>query len=472
MSGITSYGAYIPHFRLDRASIAAALGGRADTGSRAIASYDEDATSMGVAAARHALKAADDRRLVRQLYFATAAPPYLDKTNAAAIHAALRLDASVLAVDMIGSVRSGVGALVCAAASRDSVLSVLADVRVGLPGSDDERNGGDAAAAFVFAGDANTSVIAEVIGHHSTTAEVLDRWREPSLSTSRVWEERFGESVLVPVALDTWRRALDSAGIEASQIDHLIVSGLSARCISAIERQSGCRPAASRDSHVTSIGNSGVAQPGISLADALDRANPGENVALIVVGDGASVIMLRTTEALVGRRQPVSVATQVSCGYRSIGYPTYLQWRGLLDRDPPRRPIPVPPAAPPSQRRVTWKFGFVGSECEACNSRYLPPVRVCAQCGVADRMLPRSFADARATVATFTVDRLTYSPSPPVIAAVIDFDGGGRFKCELTDLAPDSIVVGARVEMTFRRLGTVSGVHNYFWKARPLTTEG
>src|SRR4029434_9689146 len=45
------------------------------------------------------------------LYFATAAPAYLDKTNAAAIHAALALDTRAPAFDMVGSVRSGAGAL-------------------------------------------------------------------------------------------------------------------------------------------------------------------------------------------------------------------------------------------------------------------------------------------------------------------------------------------------------------------------
>jgi len=50
----------------------------------------------------------------------------------------------------------------------------------------------------------------------------------------------------------------------------------------------------------------------------------------------------------------------------------------------------------------------------------------------------------------------------------IAVDGGGRFRCELTDATP-SLAIGDRVEMTFRRLTTsTSGVHNYFWKARPV----
>jgi hydroxymethylglutaryl-CoA synthase len=33
------------------------------------------------------------------------------------------------------------------------------------------------------------------------------------------------------------------------------------------------------------------------------------------------------------------------------------------------------------------------------------------------------------------------------------------------------VTIGQRVEMTFRRLFTAEGVHNYFWKAKPITTE-
>ena len=83
-------------------------------------------------------------------------------------------------------------------------------------------------------------------------------------------------------------------------------------------------------------------------------------------------------------------------------------------------------------------------------------------------MTPVRVADRAATVVTFTVDRLAYTPSPPLVAAVLDFDGGGRFRCALTDVDAASVQIGDRVEMTFRRVDTAHGVHNYFWKARPL----
>jgi uncharacterized OB-fold protein len=87
-------------------------------------------------------------------------------------------------------------------------------------------------------------------------------------------------------------------------------------------------------------------------------------------------------------------------------------------------------------------------------------------------MTEERLADTEGTIATYTIDRLAFSPSPPVIAAVVNFDGGGRFTCEMTDAVPDEIEIGKRVAMTFRRLYTATnGVHDYFWKARLLREE-
>jgi uncharacterized OB-fold protein len=161
------------------------------------------------------------------------------------------------------------------------------------------------------------------------------------------------------------------------------------------------------------------------------------------------------------------VAKQAAGGAR-VAYNTFLTWRGFLKREPPRRPDPVAPAAPPSRRSEAWKFGFTGSRCQACGSRHMPPARVCLKCHAVDKMAPERMADVPATIATYTVDRLAYSLSPPVVVGVLDFEGGGRFTCELTDVDPASVKIGDRVEMTFRRPMTAGGVHNYFWKARPL----
>jgi uncharacterized OB-fold protein len=119
-------------------------------------------------------------------------------------------------------------------------------------------------------------------------------------------------------------------------------------------------------------------------------------------------------------------------------------------------------------RNEGWKFGFAASRCLECGFVHLPPTRVCLSCRSVDRMEPQRLADVRGTVATYTVDHLAFSLSPPMVGAVIDFDGGGRYRGEMTDMDPGAVAIGSRVEMTFRRLYTAQGVHNYFWKARPV----
>src|SRR4051794_11999593 len=102
--GIVDYGAYVPHYRLKAEEIASALGSGSGSGARSVSSHDEDTTSMGVEAARRMARANGPPA---DLFFATTAPAYADKTNAAAIHAALRLDPSAAAVDVTGSLRGG-----------------------------------------------------------------------------------------------------------------------------------------------------------------------------------------------------------------------------------------------------------------------------------------------------------------------------------------------------------------------------
>jgi len=466
VNGIIAYGAYLPYFRLDRKAIGDALGSSAGSGTRSVASYDEDTTSMAVEAARATLRAAPNVR-PGALYFATAAPAYLDKTNASAIHAALALDASTPAFDMLGSVRSGAGALSAAIDSARPTLAALADIRTGLPGGGDEREGGDGAVAFLLADSADRSVIAEPIARAAATAEFLERWRLPGDAVSRQWEERFGEHAYVPLGEAAVRDALKQAGVGADVVRSWIVTGPHSRASRRVAGAMGAAKGAVADDLAAAIGNTGTAHAGLMLAAAFDRAKPDELIAVVSLADGCDVTIWRTTAAIASRRPAPTVTAQLASAGR-VTYSTFLTWRGFLQREPPRRPDPERPAAPPSFRADAWKFAFTGSRCQACSAVHLPPQRVCVKCHAIDRMTPERLADKPATIATFTVDRLAYSLSPPVVAAVIDFEGGGRFQCELTDVDPASVKIGDRVEMTFRRLFTAGSVHNYFWKARPL----
>lgn len=437
--GLVGYGAYLPAYRLGSDS-----GVR---GRRVVASFDEDATTMAVEAAR-GLAAAGS------LWWASTTPPYLDKTNAAAVHAALRLPSDVTAADLVGSARSTFAGIRAALAVGG--LVVAADVRVGKPGSPDEKAGGDGAAALLFG---SGEVIAEVLATGGETRELLDRWRDPRSTTGEQWEERFGFEQYAGLVRSVAARLLDEAGL--AEADHVVVTSGNA----GVTKRAAALVKGGLSSGGSPIGFSGAADPILGLAAVLDVAGPGETILVLSAVDGCDGALFRTTDLLPQRRAVRPVAAQLERG-REVPYTTYLAWRGLLDRELPRRPEPDRPAGPPSARAAEWKFGFAGTRCTACGFLHLPPLRVCRSCGELDAMETESAADLVGTVATFTIDRLAYSPSPPVIDVVVDFDGGGRTTLEVADADPAAVQVGARVGMAFRRLFTAGNVHNYFWKAR------
>lgn len=466
MRGILALGAHLPHRRLDRSTIAAVAGGGGGKGTRTVAGYDEDATTLAVEAARSVLRG----RPVTpsSLWFATTTPTYADKTNATAIHAALRLPADALAADLAGAARSSVAALLAALAGGGPTLVVAGDVRPGLPGSPDEAAGADAAAAVLVGDDGDGApVIAELVGRASRTEEFLDRWRTPGDTRTRQWEERFGEKRYVPLGTAAFAAALDAAGLTAADVTRVVVASPHARAAKAVVRGLGVGKEAVADDLGATVGNPGATQPLLLLASVLEQAGPGDVVVLLSLADGADALVFRATDA-VGAYEPARpVADQVAAG-APLPYPTYLRWRGLLATEPPRRPEPARPSASAAARSGDWKFGFVASEDRGSGSVHMPPARAAMHGGAIDDMEARPMADAAGTVVTSTIDRLAYSPSPPIVFAVVDFDGGGRLPVELTDCDADEIAIGVRVEMTFRRLFTADGIANYFWKARPL----
>jgi hydroxymethylglutaryl-CoA synthase len=467
MRGILSSAGYVPYRRLRRQAVPEVLGTGGGRGTRSVASHDEDTTTMGLEAARLALGAVP-AAAPGALWFSTPTPAYADKTNATAIHAALRLPAEVPALDFGGALRSGVGALAAALAGSGTVVVVISDMRDGLPGGPDESAGGDAAAALVVGDDGPGSpVIAELLASASATDEFTERWRTPGERRSKVWEERFGETRYLPLGRDAFERALKSAGLEAAQVDRLVVTSMHTRAARSLPPALGVSKEALADDLSSVVGQAGAAHPALVLSSVLEQASPGQVIALVHLADGAEALVLRATEALSGWRPRRPVAEQLAAG-AELPYGKFLAWRGMLHPEPPRRPEPLRVQSPPAWRAEEWKFAFVGSRDRSSGAIHLPPSRVSMRGGAVDDMEPVCLAGTPGTVATFTVDRIAYSPSPPIVFAVIDFDGGGRYPVELTDVDADTLSIGDRVEMTFRRLYSADGVHDYFWKARPV----
>jgi hydroxymethylglutaryl-CoA synthase len=469
MAGIVSYGSYVPYRRLKRSAIATVLGTLAGKGERAIASFDEDSVSMAVEAVRDALKASPGASGdIQALIFATTTSPYAEKLSAAVIGAAAMLPAEIRASDMTGSVRAGLSALLQGAdavsGGAKRALVAIGDCRLAAPEGKAEQTTGDGAVAFVLGAD---NVIAEIEGSSSLTREFLDTWRAQGERFAHSWEERFTLTQAHGPMLGTViKNVLQQAKVAPGDLSKIILDTPNPRAADEIARALKIDPAKFSDSFALTIGQTGAAHAGLMLAAALPSAKPGDRILVATVADGADAILLRVTPAAANFKPVHSVGRMIE-SKGDVSYANYLKWREILPTEPPRRPDPDRPAGPPMMRSEKWKFGFIGSRCTNCGTPQLPPQLVCVKCHQRGKMEPYGFADRTAKIATYAIDRLAYSLNPPTVNVVIDFDGGGRFLCEMTDCEPDKVAIGEEVEMTFRRLFTADGVNNYFWKARP-----
>ncbi len=450
-SGIVAISAYLPRYRLTAEEIARThrrAPGAAT--SRRLAGFDEDALTMAVEAGR---RLGDHFDRVGSVVFCTTTPPYASKNNASAAHAALGLPEEVPAFDLGGAVRSGLGVL---AGGRPGTLLLTGDLSTARPGAAAELRHGDAAAAVLLGDPA--AAIAEIVDLESATEELLEQWRLPETPWLRVSEDRFAMS-RYGALLD---RALARlfARVNRDAIDHVVVSAPSWRVAGAAARTLGrVAPVCA----FPGIGFAGSSDLPVALCGLLRSIEPGETALAVSLADGCDALVIRATELLADHRpDPLR--------HDSDGeIPTYIEaltWRGLLEREPPRRPAPNPVSPPASARAVGWKYALHGAVCQSCGAVSSPPQKVCVRCGGVGSE-PVDLSRRSATVRTFSVDRLAFTPNPPLVAAVVDFDGGGRLEVELTDCAPEAVAVGQRVRMTFRRRHSSDGIHNYVWKATP-----
>src|SRR6185437_5471820 len=255
--------------------------------------------------------------------------------------------------------------------------------------------------------------------------------------------------------------------VELGGVRRFAVAGMNARAVrsvaGAVQEATGAKLEGADLAGI--VGNAGAAQAGLALADLLDAAEAGETLLLISLADGADALVLRATGAIAeGRGEPLRA--QVDRGV-TIGYPQYLLWRERLAAERPRRPDPDRPSAPFAWRNRQYKLSMTGGRCRKCGAVQFPLPRVCYQCHTADEFEPVSASGRTARIVTFTVDRLAFSLSPPLVSAIVAFDQGGRLHCELTDVR-QPLGVGDEVVPTFRRGATIGGIRNYIWKARPM----
>jgi len=482
MAGIVSYGAYIPLYRINRAEFNRAWGGFALPGETAVANYDEDSLTMAMEAATDCLKGFDSK-YVDGLFLATTTCPYKERLGSSILAAALDLPSGIRTMDVTGTLRAGTTAMAAAldainAGSARNVLVTVADCRLGAPSGDFEQVLGSGAAALLLG---KESVIAEIRGSYFLSDEFSGVWRADGDIFLRSWEGRMvldkGYSSSLPEVMAT---LMQKYGLSPDDFAKVVYDApTDVRRHAAVARNLKFDASQVQDPMYLTLGNTGAAMATMMLVAALEEATPGDRMLFASYGNGADAFLLETTTAvenLGGRR---GIKRHMESKLMLTNYETYLRWRGIIPLEAARRPEQSPTSISALWRNRKEILALYGVRCLNCGTpQYVnpsssfttgvTPVRLCVVCHAKDQFEPYRFADKKATVFTFTQDNLAASPDPPATVTVVDFDEGGRAVFDMTDRDPAQLKVGMRVEMTFRKLFFDRGIHNYYWKTRPV----
>ena len=465
MVGIAAYGAYVPRFRLG-----AGTSGWNTGSERSVANFDEDSVTMAVAAGLDCLRGRD-RQSVDGLIFATTPPPYAEKQCAAIIAEALDLRRDIFSADVTDVLRAGTNGLKAAldsvaAGSAKQVLVIASDSRQGAPKGDTERNSGDGAAAFLVS---QEDTIASLEGFYSITDNMLDNWRSAQDPFVRSWEDRFtteeGLERILGEALSGYFQLQGSAAGDVARVALYAPDG---RRHGQLARGFGFSAEQVQDSLYGRLGNTGAAFSLMLLVAALEQAGPGQLLLAVSYGDGSDVVGLRTTSAIKTRTPVMGVTGYLDSKLVLDDYETYAGWRNVWITDSAaRRPTPPSPSAAAIWREGDRNIRLYGASCDNCGYVQYPPQRVCVDCQARDESTPVRFSDRLGTVFTYSLDYIAGTTDIPLVIAAVDFEGGGRILCMMTDRALEEVAIDMPVEMSFRKLRVVNGIHNYYWKAIP-----
>ncbi|HUJ88989.1 MAG TPA: hydroxymethylglutaryl-CoA synthase, partial [Syntrophorhabdales bacterium] len=393
ITGITSIGAYMPIYRLTRQEIGRMWRAKGSAGEKAVAGYDEDAVTMGVAAAQDCMRRRrkpegnhrnnPDGKQIDALYFATTTAPYKEKQSAAIIASVLDLDKRCITADFTNSLRTGTTALKSAldavkSGSADHAMIIASDCRPGAPKGKFEQILGDGASAITVG---SSDVIARVEGSYSIFSEFTDVWRTEADHFVKSGEGRFVDEVgYMPLMEEAISGLMKNASLGPGDFSKAVFSAPDAREHADLAKRIGFDPSRVQDPFFTRIGNTGTASGLVMLVAALEEASPGDRIMFANYGDGCDAFLLVVTEEIAHVRTQPTLKERLE-RKRAIDYGTYLNWRDLVPFEASSLPERAEPSLASRWRERRVIASLKGVKCKNCGTPQIHPLgqamRIC-----------------------------------------------------------------------------------------------
>jgi hydroxymethylglutaryl-CoA synthase len=298
MSGIVSYGSYIPRFRIKPEEIARVWGEDAENIkngiyvlSKSVPAPDEDVATISVEAARNALKRCKvEPENVGAIFIGSESHPYAVKPTATIVAAAIGVGFNLFSADYEFACKAGTAAMqnVKAMVDADFIkygMAIGSDTSQGAPGDVLEYTASAGGTAMILG---KTNVIAEINSTLSVTSDTPDFWRREGQPYPSHGERFTGEPAYFRHVVSASKEMMERQGTTPKDYKYAVFHQPNGKFPTRAAKLLGFSEEQYKDGLLTPfIGNTYSASMMTGLSAILDLANPGDRILAVSFGSGA-----------------------------------------------------------------------------------------------------------------------------------------------------------------------------------------
>lgn len=298
MIGIISYGAYIPLYRIKPSQIAQTWGKETQeiekslgVSEKAVASYDEDAVTLGIEAAVKAINLAQiDPQDIGGITVGSESHPYAVKPTSTTVAEILGMGTDYLAADLEFACKAGTAGIqllsgLISQGKTRYVIAIGSDVAQSKPSDVLEYTASSAAAAFVLG---KQDTIANILDFTSYSSDTPDFWRKDGEKFPSHAGRFTGTPAYFTHVLGASQALLKKLKMTPQDFDHAVFHMPNSKFPKEVAKKLGFSEAQlSAGFVVPHIGNPYSASSMVGLAATLDVTKPGQKIFMCSYGSGA-----------------------------------------------------------------------------------------------------------------------------------------------------------------------------------------
>ncbi|MCD1296086.1 hydroxymethylglutaryl-CoA synthase [Methanocella sp. CWC-04] len=343
--GISSYGAYVPQYRIKVDEIAKVWGDNADdyknglmVTEKSVPDVDEDAATIAVEAARNAMARGADAKKIGAIYVGSESHPYAVKPTATIVAAAIGAPSRMTAADFEFACKAGTAAVqagmgVVAAGIAETALAIGSDVSQGAPGDALEYTAAAGGAAFVIS---KNDLIAVINDTCSFTTDTPDFWRREGADYPRHGGRFTGEPGYFKHVTSAAKMLLEKTKTKPTDYTYAVFHQPNGKFPTKAAQMLGFTKEQIKPGLTCpKMGNTYSGASMVGLAATLDIAKPGDRIFVTSFGSGAGSdsFDITVTERINEVRDLAPKVWDYINNAKYIDYATYAKHKGKINID-------------------------------------------------------------------------------------------------------------------------------------------